>query len=69
VSIRRRGWLVVGLGAIILSGPPVDEVLARKPTTRILARVDGKKLRIGKRTIQGLYATTSFSVTEGAPAV
>jgi len=61
-SVRRSRSLVVTLAAVVLAGPLLQNAVAKKPTPRLSATVNGKRLKSLKRATIGLYSTASFSV-------
>lgn len=66
--MRRSGWLVVALGAVLVAGPLIDYAVAKKPKSRLSALVNDKKLKASKRGLLGIYSTTSFSVAGATKA-
>jgi hypothetical protein len=62
---RTRVRLIMVLGAVVLTSPWLGDALAKKPTSRFVATVNGKRLK-GKRPIIALYSTASFSVNAAA---
>jgi hypothetical protein len=52
----------MALGALLLSTALIDPAFARKPKTRFVAKVNGKRLKAPRRATFFIYTTGSFSI-------
>jgi hypothetical protein len=52
---------VLALGAVVLNATLVDDGLARRRKSRLVATIDGKRFKGWKRATGGVYSMASFS--------
>jgi hypothetical protein len=56
----------MALGALLLAGPLIDPAVAKKPKTRFVAKVNGKRVKAPRRATFFYYSTVSFSIAGAA---